>query len=95
MQQTEDRTGSISTARAMTRAEFLRFAARVAGACAAGGVLGPATLAFGAEIEAAPARFRARQRILARTGGTGATAPPQRAVYICAFDFRPGAAGGT
>ena len=38
----------------MSRAEFLRLAARVAGACAAGSLLGPATLAFGAEVDRAP-----------------------------------------
>jgi aryl-alcohol dehydrogenase-like predicted oxidoreductase len=36
---------------AMTRAEFLKLASRVAGACAAGSVLGPVTLALGADAE--------------------------------------------
>ena len=35
----------------MNRAEFLRLAARLAGACTAGGVLGPAALALGAEAD--------------------------------------------
>lgn len=51
MKQTDNRARSVATTRTMTRAEFLRLAARVAGVCAAGSVLGPATLAFGAEAE--------------------------------------------
>jgi aryl-alcohol dehydrogenase-like predicted oxidoreductase len=43
-------TNGRARAGAMTRAEFLRLAARLAGACAAGGVLGPATLALGADL---------------------------------------------
>lgn len=54
MKQTDKSVHSVATRRAMTRAEFLRFAARAAGVCAAGSVLAPATLAFGAEVEAAP-----------------------------------------
>ena len=38
----------------MNRAEFLRLLARLAGACTAGGVLGPAALALGAEPDRAP-----------------------------------------
>jgi len=51
MKQTDNKARSVATSRAMTRAEFLGFAARVAGTCAAGGFLGPATLAFGAGAE--------------------------------------------
>lgn len=43
-----------STSGTLTRAEFLRFAARFAGACAAGSALGRAALAFGAEAAQAP-----------------------------------------
>lgn len=52
MKQIDSRARGGATPRAMTRAQFLRLAARVAGACAAGGVLGPAALALGAEAEA-------------------------------------------
>ena len=51
MKQTDNLARPAAASRAMTRAEFLRLAARVAGACAAGSILGPATLAFGAEAE--------------------------------------------
>jgi len=51
MKQTDKRAYSVATTRAMNRAEFLRLAARVAGACVAGGVLGPATLALGTEAK--------------------------------------------
>lgn len=49
-------TGTAARVGMMNRAEFLRLAARLAGACAAGSVLGPAALALGAEVkpEAAP-----------------------------------------
>jgi aryl-alcohol dehydrogenase-like predicted oxidoreductase len=52
MKQTAKKAGSVAATGGMTRAEFLRFAVRAAGACAAGSVLGPATLALGAEAEA-------------------------------------------
>ena len=51
MKQTGRCASSVATRGAMTRAEFLRLAARVAGACAAGSALGRAGLALGAEIE--------------------------------------------
>lgn len=54
MKRTEPGTRPLGASRAMTRAQFLRLAARLAGACAAGSVLGPATLAFGAARETAP-----------------------------------------
>jgi len=62
MKQTDNRARSVATTRAMNRAEFLRLAARVAGVCAAGSVLGPAMLAFGAEIEPGRAPVAHRQR---------------------------------
>ena len=47
-----DRTGRRITATgAMTRAQFLHRAARFAGACAAGSILGPAALALGADAQ--------------------------------------------
>ena len=66
MKQTDERARSVATCRAMNRAEFLRLAARVAGACAAGSVLGPATLALGAEIE--PGRAPVARRAIPSTG---------------------------
>ncbi len=42
-------SGTTPHAGLMSRAQFLRLAARLAGACAAGSVLGPAALALGAE----------------------------------------------
>jgi aryl-alcohol dehydrogenase-like predicted oxidoreductase len=51
MKQTGNNAGSVATTRAMNRSEFLRLAARMAGACAAGSLLGPAALALGAEAE--------------------------------------------
>ena len=48
-------TDAKTRAVAMTRAQFLRLAVRAAGGCAAAGLLGPATLAFGAEGKADPA----------------------------------------
>lgn len=54
MKRTEPGTRPLGASRAMTRAQFLRLAARLAGACAAGSVLGPATLALGAAPETAP-----------------------------------------
>jgi aryl-alcohol dehydrogenase-like predicted oxidoreductase len=51
MNESINSTPPAAATRAMTRAEFLRCAARLTGACAAGSVLGPALLAFGAEAE--------------------------------------------
>jgi len=51
MNQADGAKHSVSPANAMTRAEFLRLTARFAGVCAAGSVLGPATLALGAAGE--------------------------------------------
>jgi aryl-alcohol dehydrogenase-like predicted oxidoreductase len=45
---------SIAASGAMSRAAFLRLAARTAGACAAGSLLGSAARAFGAGVETAP-----------------------------------------
>jgi len=41
MNLTDERMPAVSASRGMTRARFLRLGARVAGACAAGSVLGP------------------------------------------------------
>jgi aryl-alcohol dehydrogenase-like predicted oxidoreductase len=49
MNQAERGQHPVLPASAMTRAEFLRFTARFAAVCAAGGVLGPAARALGAE----------------------------------------------
>ena len=46
-----DNAGLTAFGGGMTRAEFLRMATRVAGVCAAGSVLGPGTLALGADAE--------------------------------------------
>ena len=51
MKQTGRGASAIATSCAMNRAQFLRLAARVAGACAAGSAPGRAALALGAEIE--------------------------------------------
>ena len=48
MKQTDEYAGAPVSSRAMTRAEFLRLALRLAGGCAAGGLLAPARFAFGA-----------------------------------------------
>jgi aryl-alcohol dehydrogenase-like predicted oxidoreductase len=55
MNQTDDQVQAMSTSGTMTRAQFLRLAARTAGAFAAGSVLGPAVLALGAEAGSNPA----------------------------------------
>ncbi|MCJ7838896.1 MAG: aldo/keto reductase [Burkholderiales bacterium] len=52
MKQTDKKTHPVASTRSMTRAEFLRLAARTAGTLAAGSVLGPTTLALGAGKEA-------------------------------------------
>jgi aryl-alcohol dehydrogenase-like predicted oxidoreductase len=56
MSQTDGKAHQVANTSSMTRAEFLRLAARAAGALAAGSVLGPATLAQGAaaEVDQAP-----------------------------------------
>ncbi len=48
MKQIDEKTGAIAAGRAMSRAEFIRLAARLLGVGAAGGILGPAQFAFGA-----------------------------------------------
>ena len=45
MKQTDNRARSVAITRAVTRAEFLRLVARVAGACAAGNVCTPEHIA--------------------------------------------------
>ena len=54
MQQSDRAGRTLAQSGTMTRGEFLRFAARVAGACAAGGILGPATLALALDTKPAP-----------------------------------------
>ncbi|MEK7992503.1 MAG: aldo/keto reductase [Planctomycetota bacterium] len=66
MKQIDKETHSIATTRAMNRAEFLRLTARLAGACAAGSVFGPAVLALGVEIE--PGRAPVARRPIPSTG---------------------------
>ncbi len=51
MNETPARARGVAPKRSMTRAHFLRLAARMAGACAAGSVLGPARAAFGADAQ--------------------------------------------
>ena len=57
---------SVRASSAMTRADFLRFATRLAGVCAAGSVLGPATRALGADAE--PARTQVLRRPIPSSG---------------------------
>jgi aryl-alcohol dehydrogenase-like predicted oxidoreductase len=55
MSHTDEQGRADSTPRGITRAHFLRLAARMAGVFAAGSVLRPGTLALGAEAESDPA----------------------------------------
>ena len=55
MKHSHDKERAAATARGMNRAQFLRLAARAAGAAAASGALGPMAAAFGAEHASARA----------------------------------------
>ena len=58
MEQEEQAKFPASIHGTMTRAEFLGFSARLAAACAASSVLGPAKFAFGADLEHKPVLSR-------------------------------------
>ncbi len=69
----------------MTRVQFLQLAVRIAGACAAGSVLGPAGIALGAEAETVSAPVRRRP-----IPSTGQMLPVVGAGTAVVYDIEPG-----